>query len=813
MQEESAVAQNEAERLQILNDLNILDTPSEEIFDRLTALVARLFNVPIALISLVDKDRQWFKSCYGLPALKQTRREVSFCAYAIQSMQVMVVEDATTDPRFAANPLVTGDPHIVFYAGAPLTTKENVNLGTLCLIDHQPRTFNKNEQEMLADFAAIVVEQLQLRLRQSERELLQSQSRFALLFQHNPVPSVVTLLSDGTLLDVNESFLNLLGYDRKEVIGRSSIDFIWGSAEKRQLLIDQLLEKGVTNNIEVEISTRTNEKRILLVAASLIELDGEKCTLTNFTDVTERRHTEMILRETENNLRTVIDNAPIVLFAMDTQGKLTLSEGKGLYGLGYKPRELVGQSAFEMYRDVPSVVNAMHRMLAGENVTEIVSIGNNIFIECSVNPLRNTSTDEIVGAIGVFIDITDRKRTEEALSRTEEQLRQAQKMEAIGRLAGGVAHDFNNLLTGIMGYTEMLASGFDNTPERQQEDLNQIMQLAQQASELTGQLLAFSRKQLLQPKVIDLNHVVKDTEKMLRRLIGEDVQLITNLEPKLFRIVADPGQLVQVIMNLAVNARDAMPYGGQLTIETHNIAIDGHNQELKSGHYVLLSIGDTGTGISELVKEHIFEPFFTTKELGKGTGLGLSTVYGIIKQTGGHIEVNSALEVGTTFRIFLPIDQNNRKVGTVAKDSDISNIFIEAKNTISQSDEAVTILLAEDDVQVRTLSANNLIMLGYNVLQARDGVEALEIYANHKKTNSQAIALLVTDVIMPGGINGLQLATKLTEQQPDLKVLFISGYTGDNAVAQELNKKDFAILHKPFTPSVLLEAVRKAVKS
>jgi len=377
------------------------------------------------------------------------------------------------------------------------------------------------------------------------------------------------------------------------------------------------------------------------------------------------------------------------------------------------------------------------------------------------------------------------------------QLLQAQKMEAIGQLTGGIAHDFNNMLTVIMGYSELtLHSLRPDDPAR--VNVEQIEQAGERASLLTRQLLAFSRKQVLQPKVLDLNAVLTNLDQMLQRLIGEDIDLVTVLAPGVGRVHADPSQVEQVIMNLAVNARDAMPRGGKLTIETANVELDDayarRHGPVQPGAYVLLAVSDTGCGMDRDTQARIFEPFFTTKEPGKGTGLGLSTVYGIVKQSGGYIWVYSEVGRGTTFKIYLP------RVEAVAKAVEPSR---EATGSVRGSE---TILLVEDDAGIRALVRQVLAQSGYQVLEAHHGKHAIQICEQH----AGPIHLLVTDMVMPE-MSGTETAGHLTSLRPDLKVLFLSGYADEAVHRHGMLAAGANFLPKPFTPAVLARKVREVL--
>jgi PAS domain S-box-containing protein len=387
-----------------------------------------------------------------------------------------------------------------------------------------------------------------------------------------------------------------------------------------------------------------------------------------------------------------------------------------------------------------------------------------------------------------------RERAERALLHTEEQLRQSQKMEAIGTLAGGVAHDFNNILSIILGFSELLLSELGPS-DPMRNDVEQIALAGRRASTLTRQLLAFSRRQVLQPKVVNLNEAIAATTDMLQRVIGEDIELAFLPAESLGSTLVDPGQMEQVLLNLVVNARDAMPRGGKLTIETGNVELDAAYRDdhlgVEPGSYVVLSVSDTGSGMDRATQARIFEPFFTTKELGKGTGLGLSTVHGIIKQSGGHVWVYSELGKGSTFKIYLPRTEQGLVEGERGAG---------ASSALRGSE---TILLAEDDAQVRTLAATVLRRHGYRVLDAASGAEALVLVEQEREPTH----LLLTDVVMPK-MSGRELWQRLAASRPELKVLFMSGYTDDAVVRHGVLGSEFGFVQKPIGATALLTKVR-----
>jgi two-component system, cell cycle sensor histidine kinase and response regulator CckA len=427
---------------------------------------------------------------------------------------------------------------------------------------------------------------------------------------------------------------------------------------------------------------------------------------------------------------------------------------------------------------------------AGEN-DNITKDGRVISCEWYNTPLVDES-GRVLGVASLVQDVTERVAL-------EERLRQSQKMEAVGRLAGGVAHDFNNLLTVILGYSQILADGVP-AGSRLADSTAQIKSAADRASGITRQLLAFSRKQVLSPRVINLNDIVLNLDSLLRRLIGEDVEVVTMPSNDLGSVKADPGQIEQVIMNLSLNARDAMPHGGKLTLETANAQLDDSYSQrhlpAEPGRYVMLAVTDTGHGMSPETQARIFEPFYTTKEVGKGTGLGLSMVYGIVKQSGGYIWVYSEPDRGTSFKIYLPrVDEPAEGAGAQSRPKNVQR-------------GTETVLLVEDDPQLRQLSSSVLTHCGYRMLVASSPEEGIEICrANHRD-----IRLLVTDVVMPR-MNGRQLAEQIQQVSPNVKVLYISGYTNNAIVHYGVLDPGLSFLPKPFTLSALVAKVREVLDS
>ena len=505
----------------------------------------------------------------------------------------------------------------------------------------------------------------------------------------------------------------------------------------------------------------------------------------------DRKRAEARMRESEARLRVLIEQLPAVVWTVDTDLRFTSALGAGLARLGLKPDEVVGKLLSEYFETTDRTflpISAHRRAVAGEPVTFQLDWKDGSYA-CHVEPVRD-ALGEIDGAICMALDVTDRKRL-------EEQFRQAQKMEAVGRLAGGIAHDFNNLLMVIQGYADLMA---DRLPpgDSLQRSAEQIQTAARRATGLTQQLLAFSRKQMLAPKVLNIHSVVGEMEKILRRLIGEDIELRTSTESDLWLVKADRSQIEQVIMNLAVNARDAMPRGGRLMIETANVELGESCAQpptvLAAGKYVMLAVTDNGSGMDAATQTHIFEPFFTTKEKGKGTGLGLATVYGIVKQSGGYIWVYSEPGRGTTFKLYLP------KI----EEEVAGEVFDRRPGSSDLPRGSEVVLLVEDEKGVRELARQYLEMSGYTVIEAEDGHTALELSAMHVGP----IDLVLTDVVMPG-ISGRELADRISRSRPGIKILYMSGYTDQAVVHHGILESDAVLLQKPFNMASLATKLRE----
>jgi len=626
----------------------------------------------------------------------------------------------------------------------------------------------------------------------------QNQAGFQLLlFINNPQPMWVYDAKTLRFLDVNAAAISHYGYSRDEFLRMRIVD-IRPQEDVARLLEDCAQAKaGLRRTVDWRHLRKDSSLIDVEVAAHSLSFAETEAVLVVVRDITQHKRAEEALRQAEQKYRGMVEDAVVGIFQSTPGGRyLTANPAMArMFGYG-SPQELVesitdiGQQVYVNAKDREEFRRLLEQFGEVQNFECQIyrKDGSKMWISANARAIREQGS--VVRFEGMNEDITRRKLL-------EEQLLQSQKMEAVGLLAGGVAHDFNNALSVITGYSGLLEVELaaDHPLRRYTQE---ITKAAHRASALIRQLLAFSRKQLIQPVILDLNPVVVETEKMLRRLIGEDIEIIITRDPSPARVKADPGQLEQILMNLAVNARDAMPRGGKLIIKTANMELDEvytrQHLNFEAGRYVALSFSDTGCGMDRETQARIFEPFFTTKAPGKGTGLGLSTVYGIVTQNRGHVRVYSEPGKGTTFTIYLPQAQAASQPSNVA----------EVSPDLPRGSE--TILLVEDEPALRKLARDCLESNGYSVLEAADGQAALTAAAEHPAS----IQLLLTDVIMPG-LNGHDLASRMAELRPEIKVLYMSGYANDLIAQYGVLHPDTLLLEKPFTLSALLTKVRQAL--
>lgn len=630
-----------------------------------------------------------------------------------------------------------------------------------------------------------------------EKGLRESEKRYRQLYQNNPHPMWICDPETFCFLDVNQAAVDCYGYSYDEFLQMKVTDLQPGNANPFSSDHKFVGNKGVLSSGRWRHKKKNGEWIDVEIRTNHLNFNGKPAVVVLAFDVTQHIQAEIELRRSEEKYRSFVEDDLTGVYISSADGRILFCNPAFLQIFGFESLEQAQN--FSVLTLYPQAMDREKLLAELKNRKKLEKYemelrrldGKPIYVIANIIGKFNEQ-GELLEMKGYLYDITQHKRM-------EEQFWQAQKMEAVGRLAGGVAHDFNNLLSVINGYSDLALQCLpENDPLR--KDISLILHAGKKAEALTRQLLAFSRRQMMQPRIINLNNLVDDLQKILRRLIGEDIKLIINKTPRLGLVKADPTQIEQVLMNLAVNSRDAMPQGGVLMIETRNVNFpNGMIQErvtMSPGAYVMLAVSDTGVGIEEAHRDKIFEPFFTTKEKGKGTGLGLSTVYGIVKQSGGYIWVYSEPGKGTTFKIYLP--RVNVKQEEVPKDQTVPV-------TLKGSE---TILLVEDDPDVREVAAVILSQNGYRVIQAESGEEALQLV---KKNNSD-IRLMITDVVMPG-INGQELANKMKALREDLKVLYVSGYTDEAIVQHGMLESRLVYLPKPFNIEELLLKVRQVLDS
>jgi PAS domain S-box-containing protein len=630
----------------------------------------------------------------------------------------------------------------------------------------------------------------------AEAALAASERRFRSLVQNSS--DLVTILDpEGTILYASDSAQRIVGYAPEELVGSSLLSYLGGDDSRR---VQALLQNGNGNSNgagPVEFSWRRGDGSpvwLEAVGTNLLNDSTIRGIVLNARDVSERKRADRALRESEERYRDLFDHASDLVCMTAPDGSLLYVNQAWMDGTGYSEAEIGRMQLLDLIHPESRsfYTEVLERVLRGERLDHVELVfmpkaGTPITVEGNLSCTFKDGQPSVVR--GIYRDVTERKRV-------EEHLRRAERMQAAGKLAGGVAHEVNNMMTGVIGFSEFLLRSLEEGDARR-ADVEEIIKAGTRAADVTRQLLAFTRQQFLQPQVLDVNRVVADMEKLLRRSLGEGHVLELRLAPDVGQLRADRGQLEQVLINLVINARDAMSGHGRVTIETRvavwdEVYAQRHGGvDLPLGRYVMLAVSDTGCGMDADVQARIFEPFFTTKPIGQGTGLGLSTVYGIVKQSGGYVWVYSEPEHGSVFKIYLPAAEP-----ALPDDAKPETEQMPVRGT-------ETVLIIEDEDMVRGLASRGLRDLGYSVVEARNGSEALQYVKQHPGT----VDLVISDVVMPE-MGGREMGEMLARYEPDLPVLYMSGYTGDDVVHRGLLDPTAPFQQKPFTPIGLAGKVR-----
>ncbi len=791
-------------------------------------------------------------------------------SWVIENKKPLLITDFNRIPAGVPKPELYGTMKMpASWLGVPMLIG-NRSIGVICVQTYQPRAYGEEELLLLTTIAeqvAVAVQNARLyetvaqelvERRHTEQNLRESEEKFRNLAEQSP--NMIFINCRGRVVYANRKCEELMGYTREEIYAEE-FDFLRLIDPEDVVRIKAAFAKHLAGEevppYEYGLITKSDQRLEAIINTKLINYENQPALLGIVTDISARKRTERLLQAL-NSANAAMEQAQspdavftaagerfkqfgfysVVFFLEEDQQSLKLHyssydaplleklenligvglenfslpvAGEGVLDQVIRARQTVFSTTQDSFqRNFPKLqADSVDKMIDLLQVTQAVSAP--LVPEDRVMGMLSVQSDNLgpddIPAVTAFANqmatawqktrlVEDLRESLDELQETQEQLLQAQKMEAVGKLAGGIAHDFNNLLTAIKGFTELLLRR-SSSDDPSHSDLLGIKKASEQAARLTRQLLAFSRKQVLQPRIINLNEIVIKMQEMLHRLIGEDIELVVNLQDDLHTVRADPGQIEQIILNLAVNARDAMSDGGTLTLQTANIAVGRQRSRsipvLEAGEYALLTVRDTGSGMNRETRRRLFEPFFTTKDTGKGTGLGLATVYGIVRQSNGTIFVDSEPGKGTAFTIYLP-----REVGK----TESPTLETTPKEKLRGSER---ILLVEDEDMVRQLAERVLREYGYSVLVSSRGSEALEVAARQSDT----IQLMITDVIMPGGMNGKQLADRIAKIRPGMKVLYISGYANGSLFTTGGQDARIHLLQKPFSPLVLVQKVRE----
>jgi two-component system cell cycle sensor histidine kinase/response regulator CckA len=779
---------DEARRLEALRHYNVLDTPPERALDDLTALAAHICDVPVALISLIDERRLWFKSKVGL-FFSETSRDASFCGQAILQPDMFIVPDAAEDERFADNSLVVGDPHARFYAGMPLLTQAGQPIGTMCVLDRVPRELTPSQQEALRVLSRQVMSQLELLrhtrdLIERERVLRISEARYRALFEYAP-DGILVADHDSYYIDANASACRMLGYARDELIGQHIADIVAQSEIPHIGPALRVIKENADHHREWQFQRKDGSVfRAEVIGAPMP--DGNMLSIIR--DLTQRTRTETRFR------RLVDSNAQGVYF-WNAQGEMTGANDAFLRIIDYTREHL---EAGRISR--AAITPREHADADRHALEELAAKGVCAPFETEYIRRDGSRVPVLVGAaafddapgegVCFVLDLTERKKL-------ERQSLRAQRMESIGTLAGGIAHGLNNVLAPILASVEILKD-----LARNEDDLAVLATLqasVERGAELVRQVLSFGQGVEGQRITVNPISIMGDLLKVMRDSFPKSIGVHFVHARDLWTITGDPTQMHQVLLNLCVNARDAMPGGGDITVSMENVVMDEAYAAMhpgsRAGAYVLMKVEDTGSGITPEMRDRIFEPFFTTKDIGKGTGLGLSTVLAIVSSHGGFITLSSQVGHGTTFNAYLPAN--------TAETAAAGNAAADGSSLLHGNGELV--LVVDDEEALRKIAQRMLERFGYRVMLACHGADAVSLYARHQRD----IAVVLTDMAMPI-MDGPALIIALRAMNPQVRIIGSSGLIVHDAAARAAGLQQF--VPKPYTAETMLRALQQVLR-
>ncbi|MBW4609265.1 MAG: PAS domain S-box protein [Hassallia sp. WJT32-NPBG1] len=793
---------NEARRLDALRQYQILDTPPEEVFDDLAFLAAQICGTAIALINLIDNKRHWFKAKVGLD-VQQMPRDIGFCPFCIEKGDALVIPDTLADERYASDPVVTSEPYVRFYAGVPLITPSGEAIGTVCIVDQKPREINHEQLEALKALSRVIIKELETRrnltelasikteYKQTKQALCESESTLRSFFDSAPMMmgTVELRYDDIRHISGNAASAKFFGLTPEAMKNRFASNIGVPQKYLHKWINHYREAEKARSPVTFEYLHETGEAKKWL-RATVSSIAGCSSSPQRFTyvveDITERKQAEQQLREQA----ALLDISTDAIVVRDLSNKILLWNKSAEKLYGWKAEEAIGKNINQLDNEALPQPEIYQTVLSDGNwqgeLQKYTKSGKQIIVESRCTLV----CDEYQKAKSILVvetDVTQKKQL-------ETQFLRAQRMESIGTLASGIAHDLNNMLSPILLAVPLLKAKLSD--ERSQKVLSIVENNAKRGASLVKQVLSFARGIEGDRTVLQLKHQILEMKQIIEQTFPKSITFQKEIEPDLWQISGDSTQIHQILINLCINARDAMPNGGTLKISAKNIFIDESfarmHIDAKVGSYTLLSVTDTGIGICQETLDKIFEPFFTTKEFGKGTGLGLSTVIGIVKGHGGFITVSSALNKGTKFQVYLPA------VNTDA-------IRQEENQEILTGHEEL-ILIVDDEASIREITATSLERYNYKTISASDGIEAIALYAQHKNE----IKATIIDFMMPN-MDGATTINTLKKMNPLLPIVAVSGLPTSEQILLNKTSQHAAFLPKPYTTQELLQTLHRVL--